>query len=135
MAGLQCWTRKGLSSASLARLGTPQGPTNLQVLWSFSTPNMLTGVFRAHPPPPPQHTGTAACSTFDVAESCRRDSARRKSECGLWLPRGRVGKGLPKPQQPSATLGYRETPSGIRERVYVRRDQEKVDRDVQVSFC
>ena len=87
------------------------------------------------PTPPPQHTGTAACSTFDVAESCRRDSARRKSECGLWLPRGRVGKGLPKPQQPSATLGYRETPSGIRERVYVRRDQEKVDRDVQVSFC
>ena len=34
-------------SASLARLGTPQGPTNLQVYQAFSSPDMLTGVFRA----------------------------------------------------------------------------------------
>ena len=38
---------KLFSAASLALLGTPQGPTNLQVLQPFGTPNMLTGVFRA----------------------------------------------------------------------------------------
>ena len=47
MAGLQCRTRKSFSAASLARLGTPQGPTNLQVYQAFSSPDMLTGVFRA----------------------------------------------------------------------------------------
>ena len=31
----------------LARLGTPQGPTNLQVHQAFRSPEMLTGVFRA----------------------------------------------------------------------------------------
>ena len=31
----------------LARLGTPQGLTNLQVHQAFSSPDMLTGVFRA----------------------------------------------------------------------------------------
>ena len=41
MAGLQCRTR------TLARLGTPQGPTNLQVHQASSSPDMLTGVFRA----------------------------------------------------------------------------------------
>ena len=39
--------RKVFSAASLARLGTPQGPTNLQVHQAFSSPDMLTGVFRA----------------------------------------------------------------------------------------
>lgn len=38
---------KVFSAASLARLGTPQGPTNLQVHHAFSSPDMLTGVFRA----------------------------------------------------------------------------------------
>ena len=38
---------KVFSAASLARLGTPQGPTNLQVHQAFSSPDMLTGVFRA----------------------------------------------------------------------------------------
>ena len=38
---------KVFSEASLARLGTPQGPTNLQVHQAFSSPDMLTGVFRA----------------------------------------------------------------------------------------
>ena len=33
--------------ASLACLSTPQGPTNLQVHQPFSSPDMLTGVFRA----------------------------------------------------------------------------------------
>ncbi|KAK2559478.1 hypothetical protein P5673_018119 [Acropora cervicornis] len=36
-----------LSAASLARLGTPQGPKNLQVHLAFCSPDMLTGVFRA----------------------------------------------------------------------------------------
>ena len=38
---------KVFSAASLARLSTPQGPTNLQVHQAFSSPDMLTGVFRA----------------------------------------------------------------------------------------
>ena len=38
---------KVFTSASLARLGAPQGPTNLQVLHSFNSPDILTGVFRA----------------------------------------------------------------------------------------
>ena len=38
---------KVFSAASLAHLGTPQGPTNLQVHQAFSSPDMLTGVFRA----------------------------------------------------------------------------------------
>ena len=38
---------KVFSAASLARLGTPQGPTNLQVHQGFNSPDMLTGVFRA----------------------------------------------------------------------------------------
>ncbi|XP_073256108.1 uncharacterized protein [Porites lutea] len=38
---------KVFSAASLARLGTPQGPTNLQVLQAFNSPDILTGVFRA----------------------------------------------------------------------------------------
>jgi len=40
-------TGKVFSAESLARLGTPQGPTNLQILQTFSSPDMLTGVFRA----------------------------------------------------------------------------------------
>ena len=40
-------TGKVFSTASLTRLSSPQGPTNLQVLQAFSTPDMLTGVFRA----------------------------------------------------------------------------------------
>ena len=35
------------SAASLARLGTPQGPTNLQVHPVFNSRDMPTGVFRA----------------------------------------------------------------------------------------
>ena len=38
---------KVFSVPLLARLGTPQGPTNLQVHQAFSSPDMLTGVFRA----------------------------------------------------------------------------------------
>ena len=38
---------KFFSAASLALVGTPQGPTNLQVQQAFSSPDMLTGVFRA----------------------------------------------------------------------------------------
>ena len=38
---------KVFSKASLACLGTPQGPRNLQVHKAFSSPDMLTGVFRA----------------------------------------------------------------------------------------
>ena len=38
---------KVFSAASLARLGAPQGPTNLQVLQAFNSPDILTGVFRA----------------------------------------------------------------------------------------
>ena len=38
---------KVFSAASLARLGTPQGPTNLQVLQALNSPDILTGVFRA----------------------------------------------------------------------------------------
>ena len=38
---------KVFSAALLARLGAPQGPTNLQVHQAFSSPDMLTGVFRA----------------------------------------------------------------------------------------
>ena len=38
---------KVFSAALLARLGTPQGPTNLQIHQAFSSPDMLTGVFRA----------------------------------------------------------------------------------------
>ena len=38
---------KVFSAALLARLSTPQGPTNLQVHQGFSSPDMLTGVFRA----------------------------------------------------------------------------------------
>ena len=38
---------KIFSAESLARLGTPQGPTNLQVHQASSSPDMLTGVFRA----------------------------------------------------------------------------------------
>ena len=38
---------KVFSVPLLARLGTPQGPTNLQVHQEFSSPDMLTGVFRA----------------------------------------------------------------------------------------
>lgn len=38
---------KVFSAASLARLSTPQGPTNLQVLQAFNSPDILTGVFRA----------------------------------------------------------------------------------------
>ena len=34
---------KVFSAASLARLGTPQGPTNLQVHEAFSSSDMLTG--------------------------------------------------------------------------------------------
>ena len=39
--------RKVFSVPLLARLGTPQGPTNLQVVQELSSPDMLTGVFRA----------------------------------------------------------------------------------------
>ena len=38
---------KVFSAASLAHVGTPQGPTNLQVHQAFSSPDMLTGVFHA----------------------------------------------------------------------------------------
>ena len=38
---------KVFSKALLVRLRTPQGPTNLQVHQAFSSPDMLTGVFRA----------------------------------------------------------------------------------------
>ncbi|CAH3190262.1 unnamed protein product [Porites lobata] len=38
---------KVFSASSLARLGNPQGPTNLQVLQAFNSPDILTGVFRA----------------------------------------------------------------------------------------
>ena len=38
---------KVFSAASLARLGTPQGLTNLQIHQAFSSPDMLTGVFHA----------------------------------------------------------------------------------------
>ena len=38
---------KVFSAASLARLGTPQSPKNLQVHQAFSSPDMLNGVFRA----------------------------------------------------------------------------------------
>ena len=37
---------KVFSVPLLARLGTPQGLTNLQVHQAFSSPDMLTGVFR-----------------------------------------------------------------------------------------
>ena len=39
--------RKVFSAASLVHLGTPQGPTNLQIHQAFSSPDTLTGVFRA----------------------------------------------------------------------------------------
>ena len=39
--------RKVFSAALLARLGTPLCPTNLQLHQAFSSPDMLTGVFRA----------------------------------------------------------------------------------------
>ena len=38
---------KVFSAVSLARLGTPESPTNLQIHQAFSSPDMLTGVFRA----------------------------------------------------------------------------------------
>ena len=38
---------KIFSAASLARLGAPQGPTNLQVLQAFNSPDILTGIFCA----------------------------------------------------------------------------------------
>ena len=38
---------KFFSAASLALVGTPQGPTKLQVQQAFSSPDMLTGVCRA----------------------------------------------------------------------------------------
>lgn len=57
---------KVFSTASLARLGTPQGPTNLQVHQAFSSPDMLTGFFRApsttrqqQPPAPPMEPRAA----------------------------------------------------------------------------
>ena len=40
-------TGKVFFTVSLTRLSSPQGPTNLQVLQAFSSPYMLTGVFRA----------------------------------------------------------------------------------------
>ena len=39
--------RKVFTAALVTRLGTPQGQTNLQVHQAFSSPDMLTGVFRA----------------------------------------------------------------------------------------
>ena len=38
--------RKVFSAALLAHLGAPQGPTYLQVHQTFSSPDMLTGIFR-----------------------------------------------------------------------------------------
>ena len=38
---------KAFSRSWVARLGNPQGPTNLQVLQTFSSPDILNGVFCA----------------------------------------------------------------------------------------
>jgi len=59
-------TGEFFSAASLARLGTPQGPTNLQVLLAFSSPDMQTGAFcvpcsmREQQPAAPPMESTAA---------------------------------------------------------------------------
>ena len=56
---------KIFSAASLARLGAPQGPTNLQVLQAFNSPDILTGVFRA--PSSTQEQQPAAPPTDPIA--------------------------------------------------------------------
>ena len=56
---------KIFSAASLARLSAPQGPTNLQVLQAFNSPDILTGVF--HAPSSTQEQQPAAPLTDPIA--------------------------------------------------------------------
>ena len=57
---------KVFSAASLACLGTLQGPTNLQGHQAFSSPDMLNGVFRA--PSSTRDQQPAAPSMKPIAE-------------------------------------------------------------------
>ena len=123
---------KVFSVPLLARLGTPQGPTNLQVHQAFSSPDMLTGVFRApsiareqQPEAPPMEP--------TAAEGIQREEEEESVIFGC------PEEGCIKVYQSQSSL-QRHLDVGEhllaleRERVHVRRDKEKVGRDVQLNF-
>ena len=122
---------KVFAAASLARLGTPQGPTNLQVHQAFSSPNILIGVFRA-----PSSTREQQ-PTVPPMEPIAAEGIHLEEEESVVF--GCPGEGCIKVYQSHSSL-QRHLDAGKhllalkRERVHVRRDKEKVGRDVQVNF-
>ena len=120
---------KVFSAASLARLGTPQGPTNLQVHQGFSGPDMLTSVFRA--PSSTREQQPAAPTMRPIAE--KGIQLEEEESVVFVCPE----EGCIKVYQSHSSL-QRHLDAGKHhlalERVHVRRDKEKVGRDVQVNF-
>ena len=89
---------KVFSVALVVHLGTPQGPTNLQVHQEFSSPDMLTGVLGTPFIMPEQQP--AAPPIKPIATEGIQLKDEESVICGC---PGRLYKGLPKSQQPSVT--------------------------------